>query len=212
MGEGMFVEGLSDDVAAMLPDVIAALEPSVASVRPTKTTDMGPIAELANVVAMAEAGAIHFDWVANRPEDYGEQIRARLSQSLAIPSSIYIRALQIRPIMAAGFVDTAFADCDVLIVPAMPFVPPIAAEVDVGGGAGMNMVLADMTRFTRPFSFFGLPAVTIPTGRTSAGLPVAIQVIARAWREDLAVSVARHLETALALGPFQALDPMRSAA
>ncbi len=67
---------------------------------------------------------MHFDWMRERPEDYGPQIRMRLSQSLAMPAPIYIRALQTRSLMLAEFLETAFADADVLIAPVMPFLPP----------------------------------------------------------------------------------------
>ncbi|MCB1503141.1 MAG: AtzE family amidohydrolase, partial [Bauldia sp.] len=48
--------------------------------------------------------------------------------------------------------------------------------------------------FTQPISFIGLPVVAVPVWRTGASLPIGVQVIAPAWREDLALRVARHLE------------------
>ncbi|QEE45235.1 hypothetical protein FVA81_11665 [Rhizobium sp. WL3] len=63
----------------------------------SKGIDMQSIAELANVVAMAEAGTVHFDCMRESAEDYGPQIRMRLAQSLAIPAPIYSN----RPIATA---------------------------------------------------------------------------------------------------------------
>ena len=48
--------------------------------------------------------------------------------------------------------------------------------------------------FTQPISFIGLPAVTVPVWLEGATLPIGVQVIAPAWREDLALRVAHHLE------------------
>jgi aspartyl-tRNA(Asn)/glutamyl-tRNA(Gln) amidotransferase subunit A len=76
----------------------------------------------------------------------------------------------------------------------------------------MNTVISDMTKFTRPFSYLGLPVVTLPGGRSQDGLPVGLQIVAAPWREDLAASVAIHLERVLALGPFLAHQSTRSAA
>jgi len=151
---------------------------------------------------MAEAGTVHFDWMRERPEDYGPQIRMRLSQSLAIPAPIYLRALQIRSVMLQEFLDTAFAKADVLIAPTMPFVAPLSEDVDVGTRETMNAVVSAMTAFTRPFSYLGLPVVTVPVSVGAGGLPVALQIIARPWREDLAASVALRLEQALCLSAF----------
>jgi aspartyl-tRNA(Asn)/glutamyl-tRNA(Gln) amidotransferase subunit A len=48
--------------------------------------------------------------------------------------------------------------------------------------------------FTQPISFIGLPAVTVPIWLEGAKLPIGVQVIAPAWREDLALRVAHQLE------------------
>ena len=50
--------------------------------------------------------------------------------------------------------------------------------------------------FTQPISFIGLPVVAVPVWLDGAALPIGVQVIAPAWREDLALRVARHLELA----------------
>ncbi|UHS58431.1 amidase [Agrobacterium vaccinii] len=209
---GLFAEGLESDVAHGIETAIMALKPNVASIATASIPDLPAMAELANAVAMAEAGAVHFDWMRERPEDYGPQIRMRLSQSLAIPGPIYLRALQIRSVMLKEFLATAFAKADVLIAPTMPFLPPLSSEVDVGTSPTMNAVVSAMTSFTRPFSYLGLPVVTVPVSASAGGLPVALQIVARPWREDLAASVALRLEQALALPAFKDMSIARSAA
>ncbi len=49
--------------------------------------------------------------------------------------------------------------------------------------------------FTQPISFIGLPVVAVPV-RVGSGLPLAVQVIAAPWREDLALRVAGAIEGA----------------
>jgi aspartyl-tRNA(Asn)/glutamyl-tRNA(Gln) amidotransferase subunit A len=212
IGRGMFAEGLAPEVAAAVADAAHALSPLVATVAPVGMPDLAAIAELANVVAMSEAAAVHFDWLRDRPQDYGPQPRMRLAQALAIPAPLYVRALQIRAVMLSEFIDAVFSRCDVLVVPAMPFLPPLSSEVDVGDDPRMNAVVSAMTSFTRPFSYLGLPVVTLPGGRSAGGLPVGLQIVAAPWREDLAASVAARLETALALGSFARPLPLRPAA
>ena len=46
--------------------------------------------------------------------------------------------------------------------------------------------------FTQPISFIGLPVVAVPVPLDP--LPIAVQIIAPPWREDLALKVARALE------------------
>jgi aspartyl-tRNA(Asn)/glutamyl-tRNA(Gln) amidotransferase subunit A len=200
---GIFADNLDGDTAKGVETAARVLADSAKSVTTAPIPDFSAIAELANAVAMAEAGSFHFDWMRDRPEDYGPQVRMRLSQSLAIPAPIYLRALQARSVMLSEFLDTAFAKADVLIAPTMPFVVPLSSDVDVGSSPSMNVVISAMTSLTRPFSYLGLPVVTVPVGVSAQGLPVALQIIARPWREDLAASVALHLEQALVLPDFQ---------
>lgn len=199
---GIFEKDLAAVVGDGISTAMSSLAPHVASVGQAKPSDLSTVAELANVVAMAEAGTMHFDWMRDRPEDYGPQIRMRLSQSLAMPAPIYIRALQTRSLMLAEFLETAFADADVLIAPVMPFLPPRSVDVDIGASPEMNRVVSAMTSFTRPFSYLGLPVVTLPVAVSAEGLPVAIQIIGRPWREAQISSVARVLERELSLKPF----------
>jgi aspartyl-tRNA(Asn)/glutamyl-tRNA(Gln) amidotransferase subunit A len=209
---GLFETGLDAVVGAAVEATAQVLSKEVATLAMVKGTDMPSVAELANVVAMAEAGTVHFDWMRERPQDYGPQIRMRLSQSLAIPAPIYLRALQIRATMLKTFLDETFATADILIAPAMPFLPPLSSEVDIGTSPKMNAVVSGLTSFTRPFSFLGLPVATLPVAASPEGLPIAMQIIARPWREDLAASVARRLEQVLALPAFASSRPSRSAA
>lgn len=209
---GLFKEGLDDIVTTALESCATALSKEVDWVGEASTIDMPAITELANVVAMAEAGTVHFDWMRDCPEDYGPQIRMRLSQSLAIPAPVYLRALQMRSVLLEGFLASSFDKADVLIAPVMPFLPPLSSEVDIGASPQMNAVVSAMTAFTRPFSFLGLPVVTLPVTASKNGLPVAVQIIARPWREDLAASLARRLEQILSLPAFAPLTSTQSAA
>jgi len=43
----------------------------------------------------------------------------------------------------------------------------------------------------------GWPVVVVRSGTSPEGLPIGVQVAARPWREDVALSVAQQIETAL---------------
>ena len=74
--------------------------------------NMGPIGSLAFVVvtagvaasaAMTEAAATHCDWLRDRGQNYGEQVRARLLQGPVISGVAYLRALQLRAALLGQF-------------------------------------------------------------------------------------------------------------
>ena len=54
--------------------------------------------------------------------------------------------------------------------------------------------------YTSAYNLTGWPAAVIRGGTSSGGLPIGVQIIAKPWREDVALAVAAHLEAAL--GPF----------
>jgi amidase len=67
----------------------------------------------------------------------------------------------------------------------------------------------DPTSFTTPASLTGWPAATVRCGTSPEGLPVGVQVVARPWRDDVALAAALHLEREL--GGWRAPDAARLA-
>jgi amidase len=51
--------------------------------------------------------------------------------------------------------------------------------------------------YTLTYNLTGWPAVVVRGGTSPEGLPIGVQVVARPWREDVALAVAQHVETAL---------------
>ena len=58
----------------------------------------------------------------------------------------------------------------------------------------------DPTSFTTPHSLTGWPAATVRCGTSPEGLPICVQLVARPWRDDLALAAALRLEQELEAG------------
>jgi amidase len=56
---------------------------------------------------------------------------------------------------------------------------------------------ADGWTYSRIFNLTGWPAAVIRGGTSPEGLPIGLQIVARPWREDVALAVARHLQSEL---------------
>lgn len=172
-----------------------------ATIKAITLPDPLDLGELSNIVAMTEAAAIHADWLRERPDDYGPQIRSRLRQGMVVPGAIYLRALQMRAVLLAEVMRTAFDGCDALMLPAVPFVPPRAADMDgtaTGGAVGTAIphMVAAMARFTRPISYLGLPGLSLPIGRSATGLPIGMQIVGRPFDEAGILSIGIAFERA----------------
>lgn len=62
---------------------------------------------------------------------------------------------------------------------------------------GGTLELNDAFSYTRLYNLTGWPAVVVRCGASSGGLPIGVQVIARPWRDDVALALAQALERAL---------------
>ena len=82
-----------------------------------------------------------------------------------------------------------------MLAPATPCRAPRLGQTEIVLDGVTLPLRPNIGVFTQPISFIGLPVVAVPV-RPDAGLPLAVQVIAAPWREDLALRVARELERA----------------
>ncbi|MEQ8695595.1 MAG: amidase family protein, partial [Bauldia litoralis] len=87
-----------------------------------------------------------------------------------------------------------FQDVDIILAPATPFHALKSGTKTVTLDGVEMPARPNIGIFTQPISFVGLPVVAVPVWLPGAALPIGVQVIAPAWREDWALRVARYLE------------------
>lgn len=88
-------------------------------------------------------------------------------------------------------IDSLFAKegLDIVVAPPAPGIAPAGLEDD--GDLVMN----------RPWTHAGVPALTLPTGSTDAGLPVGIACIGRFSRDESLLAYSQAIETAIGERP-----------
>lgn len=153
-------------------------------IRSVEVPDLDQVNLIWAAALAAEAATIHRKWLRDRPEDYGPMVRRRIEFGLYQPATRYIEALSLRDTILRNFCNTAFADCDVLMTPTSPIPAPLLSDVDVGDSKEMPGLVMLVSRCTRPISYLGLPAMSVPCGFTDGGLPVAFQLIGRPFAES----------------------------
>jgi amidase len=96
-------------------------------------------------------------------------------------------------------------DFDLLLTPTMAEPPPLLGEIAADGPEPDRALerLIPFGVFTAPFNVTGQPAATLPI-RVTAGLPIGVQLVAAAGREDLLLRVAAEVEEAC---PWPAIAP-----
>jgi Asp-tRNA(Asn)/Glu-tRNA(Gln) amidotransferase A subunit family amidase len=129
--------------------------------------------------------------LATRRELLDPDVATIVERALAQPVADYYRSVTGRYAFRER-VRAFFDRYDLLLSPTLP-----VAGVDAGVAvppelAGRNLVT--WVCYTYPFNLTGQPAASVPAGFTAAGLPVGLQIVARAWREEDLFTTAAALE------------------
>jgi aspartyl-tRNA(Asn)/glutamyl-tRNA(Gln) amidotransferase subunit A len=116
---------------------------------------------------------------------FGPVVHANMAQAEKITKEAYSAALELRPNEIAE-VRNAFKEVDAFLTPTHPFVAP-ALTTDAEADPGVR-------QFTVPVSFTGFPAVSVPCGFSSSGMPIGLQIVANDFQESLLFRVASAFE------------------
>ena len=129
----------------------------------------------------------------SRAEGFGSEVQRRIligtyALSAGYVDAYYRKAQQVRTLIRGDF-ETAFASVDVLLTPTAP-----STAFAAGSHADdpLAMYLADL--LTIPANLAGLPAINVPCGFDSAGLPIGVQLIGNVLEEPLLLQVAHQYE------------------
>lgn len=186
---------LDPEVGAAVEAAISVLSRLGARVERLAWPDYDDIRPAQSSIQYAEASAVHRATLEAHPEAYGDDVRQRLQEGLAVLAVDYIAALETQRRLQASIAGL-LRDVDILAGPTVPIpAQPIGRLTMVFNGAETT-VRAQMTRFTWPYNITGLPAISVPCGFTSDGLPIGIQLGARAFDELTLLRAAHAYEQA----------------
>ncbi|WP_363718644.1 amidase [Reyranella sp.] len=169
-----------------------------AKVTTAKLPDFTALYRAAEVIVKCEAAAIHRPWMEKTPELYANQVRTRMEAGFFIPATQYIDALRLRAHFVREFLATAMDGVDAVLLPAIPFPIPTIEETDTetkGGPAVLKMV-AGFTGLTRPFNTLGIPALSVPCGFDTKGVPIGLQLVGRPFDEALLYRIGHAYQVA----------------
>ncbi len=131
----------------------------------------------------AEPSTYHQRWLRERPQDYGEDVRALLEVGELLLATHYLQAQRYRTLLRNEFL-AAFRKVDVFVCPTLPFTATKlgATTVVIEGGVEEDMLSAIM-QFTGVPSLTGLPSLNVPCGFDGEGMPIGMQIIGRPFDE-----------------------------
>ena len=122
---------------------------------------------------------------------FGPVVHANIAQADKISKDTYEAAIKERP-KEIEEIRRVFDEVDAFVTPTHPFVAPLLT-VDAEADPGVR-------QFTVPVSFTGFPALSMPCGFSSSGLPIGLQIVANDFQEQLLFRIARALEAEIEIG------------
>jgi len=134
-------------------------------------------------------------YMKSREQGFGAEVKRRIMLGTYVLSAgyydaYYLKAQKVRTLIKKDF-DEAFKSCDAIITPTAP---TTAFKIGEKTQDPLQMYLTDI--FTLPASLAGLPALSLPCGFDSKGLPIGMQVIGKYFNESTILRIGYAFEQA----------------
>jgi len=179
------------------PEVVAAVEATLqvfrdlgATVEEISLPDMRAAQAAGIVIIFSEAAACHAADLRQRPHAFSDEVRATLEGGEFYTAVQFVQAQRLRRHLTAE-TNRTLAPFDAVVMPTSP-VPATPIAHDPPGHVALR------PRNTLPFDLISLPAISVPCGFTSAGLPIGLQIVGKAFDEVGVLRVAHAYEQATA--------------
>ncbi len=216
-----FGAGVDDTVKTAVMNAVKLLEQQGASVHEISLSSTEYAINTYYIIASAEASSnlARFDGVKygyrassytdltdmyekTRSEGFGDEVKRRIMLGTFVLSSgfydaYYKKAKLVQRNISKEFTE-AFQDCDVIITPTSP---SPAFKIGENIGDPLKMYYNDVCTVT--VNIAGLPAISVPCGKSETGLPLGMQIIGNKFAEQTILNTANAYETLV--GGFQVI-------
>lgn len=134
-----------------------------------------------------------------RAEGFGAEVKRRIMLGTYVLSSgyydaYYAKAQKVRALVKRDY-QLAFEKCDAILTPTSP---SVAFELGERSDDPLAMYLSDI--YTVSANLAGVPAISVPCGLSTGGLPIGVQLVGNFWSEGTLLNLAHKYETAHPLG------------
>lgn len=195
MPKNFFFESVDDEIASAVRNSISQMERRGASVVEVQIPNLHDATAAARIVQLSETASLYASY--EDPMLFGEDVWNLIQQGKMIAAHEYVNAQRIRTLFRRDF-DALWQEIDVLAGPTTPIPAPRLTDTAVQIGGKNEDARIASTRLVRAINFLGEPALSIPCGTTSGGLPMGLQLISAPFSEPKLLQIARTIEETLA--------------
>ena len=143
----------------------------------------------------AEYADVHHETYRSRANEIGYQARRTIEDGLLVTGVDYVNAHEERTRFNSDFAKV-WDRFDVLVGPTERITAPTIEDASHSESAGSDSRYPTLSSLAGPFNTTGSPAITVPCGFTSAGMPVGMQVVAQTFEDATVLRIAQAYEDA----------------
>ena len=189
------LDGLDADVSRAFDRALSTLSRAGARIEHARFSafEEVPAVNAKGGFAAAEAYAWHHTLLTEKAGDYDPRIRVRIERGARMTAVDYVELLAARQRLIAGF-DASTRDCDALVMPTVPIVPPRIAELD--DEREYNRINMHILRNTALGNFFDRCSISLPCHHAGEP-PVGLMLVGETLGDARLFSIAGAIESAL---------------
>ncbi len=171
-----------------IDDAVATFRDLGAEIREVQLSPLQDWMACGSLISIVERAAAYEEWARTRLGDFGERVRSRLMLGALVSGVDYLQAVRRRRELRAEL-QQAMRGLDAVLTAAQPSEAP---KID----AMPKWDVFELPSFTMPFNVAGYPAISVCSGCGMGGLPVAIQLVGKPFREAMVLRIADAFEKA----------------
>lgn len=172
-------------------EAVARVAAALGATREIEIPEAERARSAAYVITATEGAALHLERLRSRAGDFDPAVRDRLIAGTMVPAALVIQAQKFRRWYRERVL-ALFNEVDVIVAAATPCTAPAIGQPTFVLDGREIPLRPNIGIHTQPISFIGLPVAAVPVPLKP--LPIAVQIIAAPWREDVVLRVAHALE------------------
>ncbi len=185
---GAFWESVDTEISESIQEAIKTFEHNGCQIKYLSVPTLGIAGNYHTLLSEVESSAYYQDDLKHWPSHHPDILMWRVTNGSRVLAIDYVQATKIRTRLIEE-VNKCFNQVDVLLTPVTMLPPPLLGQFDFQLNNHPLKISDLSSKFCRPFNMSGHPALSVPCGFTSDGLPLAFQLVSAQFNESLLLNV-----------------------
>ena len=181
-----YFDDADPEVVARCNEAVLALTAAGATVIEIPPPDLNLVLWSHVIIILSEMSAAMLAYTREDSSRFGYDTRINLALGRSFRSTDLVHAMRHRHAITREYLER-MRDVDVIVTPTTATVAPLIAENTLPEGESNLQLVDALMRFIRIGNLTGFPALSLPAGYSSEGLPVGLQLMARPYEEHVLV-------------------------